>query len=116
MVGIHIIEDGNDLDAIHKAIEKAREDTERPSLILIKTHIGYGSPHKHDTFEAHGSPLGDEEVKLTKQNLGWPDKTFSIPRKSVKPFSKSDYDRSKYEKEWLKVLAAYRKKYPKLAK
>ena len=59
-----IIEDGNDLEAIDHAIEAARQETERPSLILIKTHIGYGSPHKQDTFEAHGSPLGVEEVKL----------------------------------------------------
>ena len=64
-----IIEDGNNLQAIDHAIEVARQETGNPSLILIKTHIGYGSPHKQDTFEAHGSPLGPEEVKLTKQAL-----------------------------------------------
>jgi transketolase len=66
------VEDGNDLKAIDRAIRAAREETKRPSLILARTHIGYGSPHKHDTFAAPGSPLGVEEVKLTKQNLGWP--------------------------------------------
>jgi transketolase len=63
--------DGNDLSAIDRAIDCAKQETSRPSLILIRTHIGYGSPHKQDTFEAHGTPLGEEEVKLTKQNLGW---------------------------------------------
>jgi len=53
-----IIDDGNDLNAIHKAIEAAQKETQKPSIILVKTHIGFGSPHKHDTFEAHGSPLG----------------------------------------------------------
>ena len=78
------------LEAIDVAIEAARQETERPSLILIKTHIGYGSPHKHDTFEAHGSPLGVEEVKLTKQNLGWPEKPhFYIPRKAEQHFRKA---------------------------
>jgi transketolase len=65
-----IVMDGNDLAAIFEAIKIARQETDRPSIILIRTHIGYGSPHKHDTFEAHGSPLGGEEVKLTKQQLG----------------------------------------------
>ena len=111
-----IIKEGNNLDAIHKAIEKARKDTVRPSLILVKTHIGYGSPHKHDTFEAHGSALGVEEVKLTKQNLGWPDDLFFyIPRNVLTHFRKAIPLGAKYEKEWLKVLTAYEKKYPKLA-
>ncbi len=64
-----VVDDGNNLSAIYHAIDTARCETKKPSLILIRTHIGYGSPHKHDTFEAHGSPLGEEEVKLTKQNL-----------------------------------------------
>ena len=64
------IDDGNDVNAIDHAIHAARQDTDRPSLILVRTHIGYGSPHRQDTFAAHGSPLGEEEVKLTKQNLG----------------------------------------------
>src|SRR5207245_7617700 len=66
------VADGNDLEAIEGALLAARAETARPSLILVRTHIGYGSPHKQDTFEAHGSPLGVEEVRLTKQKLGWP--------------------------------------------
>ena len=66
------VEDGNDLQAIDQALRAARDETTRPSLVLVRTHIGYGSPDKQDTFEAHGSPLGEEEVKRTKQRLGWP--------------------------------------------
>ena len=60
------------MDAIDDALRVARSETGRPALILVRSHLGYGSPNKQDTFEAHGSPLGVEEVKLTKQNLGWP--------------------------------------------
>jgi transketolase len=69
---VQSVEDGNDLVAIDLCIQQARLELNRPSLILVRTHLGYGSPHKQDTFEAHGSPLGEEEVRLTKQNLGWP--------------------------------------------
>src|SRR4029079_19232942 len=103
-----MIEDGNDLQAIYKAITKAREETKRPSLILIKTHIGYGSPHKQDTFEAHGSPLGVEELKLTKQNLEWPIKPdFYIPKKTLVHFRKAIAYGGKIEKQWQVLLIAY---------
>lgn len=112
-----IIEDGNNLEAIYKAIEEARNDTERPSLLLIRTHIGFGSPHKHDTFEAHGSPLGVEEVKLTKQNLGWPQKpSFYIPEEVLKYFRTALKTGQALEKEWNQKLSFYAKKYPKEAK
>jgi transketolase len=112
-----IIDDGNDLEAIYKAISKAREETTRPSLILIKTHIGFGSPHKQDTFEAHGSPLGVEELKLTKQNLEWPIKPdFYIPTKTLKHFRKAMIQGKHLEKKWQLSLKAYAKKHPKLAK
>ncbi len=66
----------------------ARAETARPSLILVRTHIGYGSPNKHDSFEAHGSPLGVDEVRLTKQNLGWPtEPPFLIPEPALITFS-----------------------------
>ena len=78
------VEDGNDLVAIERAIKAAQRNKEKPSLILVHTHLGYGSPNKQDTFEAHGSPLGVEEVKLTKQNLGWPlEPTFYIPNAAL---------------------------------
>lgn len=81
------VNDGNDLNAIQAALETARDETERPSLIIVRTHIGYGSPHKQDTFEAHGSPLGVEEVKLTKKNLGYPEEpAFYIPGEALEHF------------------------------
>lgn len=110
------INDGNDLKAIYQAILKAKQVTNQPSLILVKTHIGYGSPHKQDTFEAHGSPLGSEEVKLTKQNLGWPsDTSFYIPDKALGHFRKALVQGRKLEKEWQAIFSSYRKEYPKQA-
>lgn len=112
-----VIEDGNDLNAIDHAIKLAREETERPSLILVRTHIGYGSPHKHDTFEVHGSPLGEEEVKLTKQNLNWPVETsFYIPKKAEEHFHQSIDQGRKAEEIWNAKCAAYEKEYPELGK
>src|SRR5216684_3477841 len=74
------IEDGNDTEAIDRAIRAAKEEKDRPSLIAVRTVIGYGSPNKADTHEVHGSPLGKDEVRLTKQKLGWPlEPTFLVP-------------------------------------
>lgn len=111
-----IIEDGNDLIAIDKAIQSAREETSRPSLILVRTHIGYGSPNKQDTFESHGSPLGVEEVKSTKQNLGWPiSPSFYIPKEAKKYFRQAIISGPKAEKSWNNIFKKYQKKYPELA-
>lgn len=72
--------DGNDLAAMSKTIQAAQTETERPSLIIVRTHIGYGSPNKQDSAQAHGEPLGKEEVRLTKEHLGWPtEPDFLIP-------------------------------------
>ena len=80
------VEDGNDLEAIEAAIEAARAD-DRPSLIAVRTHIGYGSPNKQDTQKAHGAPLGPDEVRLTKEAYGWdPDKTFYVPDEALAVF------------------------------
>jgi transketolase len=69
---------------------KAKAIDDRPSLIVARTHIGYGSPHKHDTFEAYGEPLGVEEVRLTKRVLGWPeDRLFYIPDEALAQFRKA---------------------------
>jgi len=112
-----LIKDGNDIEAIHRAINKAREVTDKPSLILVKTIIGYGSPHKQNTFEVHGSPLGVEEVKLTKQYFGWPEKpSFYIPEKAKKHFQAAIVKGKHAEQEWKKMLSAYSKKFPQLAK
>ncbi len=110
-----VIQNGNDLAAISKAIKLAQKVKDKPSLILIRTHIGYGSPHKHDTYQAHGSPLGVEEVKLTKQNLHWPEKPdFYVPDKAKKYFRHAIQDGKKAEMQWKKELLSYRKKYPEL--
>jgi len=90
--GWHVlsVEDGNDLKAIQEALHKAQMETEKPSLVLVRTHIGYGSPHKQDTFEAHGAPLGEEEAKLTKQRLGWPlEPSFFIPPQALDHFRRA---------------------------
>jgi transketolase len=107
------IDDVNDLLQIDKAVEQAQKETSKPTLIITKTHIGYGSPNKHDTSSAHGSPLGEEEVKLTKKNLGWDEnKYFFIPDEVSEHFNKMKSTFSNYENEWNKLFESYKKKYP----
>ena len=92
-------------------------EKERPSLILVHTHLGYGSPNKQDTFEAHGSPLGDKEVKLTKQALGWPlDPTFYIPDEALAHFRRAVETGQQAEAEWNAKFTEYTKAFPDLAK
>ena len=116
--GWHIafVADGNDLAAIDTALQSARAETTRPSLILVRTHIGYGSPHKHDSFEAHGSPLGVDEVRLTKENLGWPaEPPFLIPAEALAHFREA-IDRGAHdEAAWNARMAAYAQAFPDLA-
>jgi len=113
---VQLIGDGNDLDAIDRAIQSAQRETGRPSIILVRTHIGFGSPNKQDTFEAHGSPLGEEEVKLTKQKLGWPlEPAFYIPDHVLKHFRKAINSGKKTEAEWNEQFSAYREAFPDLA-
>jgi transketolase len=110
------IEDGNDLQALEEALLAAQKDTERPTLILVRTHIGYGSP-KQDTFEAHGSPLGKEATKQTKEKLNWPlEPTFYIPDPARNHFHESIKKGEKAEAEWNKRWEAYEKTFPDLAK
>jgi transketolase len=116
--GWHVqsIEDGNDLKAIEQAILAAQEEVERPSLISVCTHIGYGSPNKQDTFQAHGSPLGEEEVRLTKQNLGWPlEPPFHIPSKALEHFRQALPRGHQAEEEWDIKFSMYEKEFPDLA-
>jgi len=115
--GWHVqsIEEGNDIEAISRAITTAQNETSRPSLLPIRTHIGYGSPHKQDTFEAHGSPLGPEEVIATKKNLGWPlEPTFFIPDEALANFKKVLHRGTQLEEEWEANLESYGKVYPEL--
>lgn len=111
------VENGNDIQAIEDAILAAQKDKERPSLILVRTHIGYGSPNKQDSYEAHGSPLGKEEVKLTKENLGWPvEPPFYIPDEAGNLFQEAIKKGKTEEEEWNKRWHAYEKAFPDLAK
>jgi transketolase len=110
------IADGNDLAAIDAAIRAAQAERGRPSIIMVRTHIGYGSPNKHDTAEAHGTALGVEEVKLTKQNLGWPlEPDFLVPDAARAHFRLAVEKGAKAEAEWQAKLAAYRQAFPELA-
>jgi transketolase len=111
------VEDGNNLDAIDRAIRAARQETERPSLLLVRTHIGYGSPHKQDTFAAHGSPLGEAEVKLTKQHLGWPvEPPFLVPKDAEQHFRQAIDHGREAEAEWHAKFTVYEKQFPELAR
>ena len=110
------VADGNDLAAIDAALQAARAETARPSLILVRTHIGYGSPNKHDSFEAHGSPLGVDEVRLTKQTLGWPtEPPFLIPEPALTHFREALAQGARDEAAWNERLKAYAQAFPALA-
>ncbi len=116
--GWHVqqVDDGNDLEAIIGAIRAAQEEAERPSLILVRTHIGYGSPNKQDTAAAHGEPLGPDEVRLTKENLGWPlEPTFLIPGEALTHFRQAVQEGEKRENEWKARFQSYEKEYPEVA-
>lgn len=114
---VQSVEDGNDLDAIARAVEVAQDETERPSLIILRTHIAYGSPNKQDTAAAHGAPLGAEEVRQTKENLGWPpDKDLFVPDEALHHFRRLIGERKRAESEWQESFAAYKKAFPDLAR
>ena len=113
---VQIVDGGNDIEAIANAIKNAQAEKQKPSLIKVRTHIGYGSPNKVDSASAHGSPLGEEEVKLVKEGFGFdPEKYFEVPEE-VKEFY-LDKGRRGIEKEnkWNKLFADYKEKYPELA-
>ena len=111
------VEDGNDIDAVERALKAARTEASRPSLILVRTHIGFGSPAKQDSFEAHGSPLGEAEVKATKQNLGWPvEPPFFVPDRALALFRQAVAKGEQAEADWHQRFSAYAEKFPDLAK
>jgi transketolase len=110
------VDDGNDVTSIERALLAARNETKRPSLILVQTHLGYGSPHKQDSFDAHGSPLGVEEVRLTKQNLNWPtEPLFHIPEAAREYFRRALVRGADAESKWNSLFASYRTAFPDLA-
>src|ERR1700721_2264085 len=108
--------DGNDTEDVAKAIEGAQAEKNRRSLILVRTHIGYGSPHKQDNFSSHGSPLGEEELQATKKALGWPtmDK-FYLPQDAVDFYRQAVPAGARLEDQWGSAFDAYRKEFPKEA-
>lgn len=105
--------EGNDMDDIAAALREAQAETSRPSLLLVRTHIGYGSPKKQDTFHAHGSPLGEEEVAATKKALGWPTTdSFFLPPEAVSHFRQAIGRGAQMQQEWQERLEAYRAAFP----
>jgi len=113
---VQTVQDGNNLEAIHDALAAARCTDDKPSLIIVRTHIGFGSPHKQDSFEAHGSPLGVDEVRCTKENLGWPtEPDFIIPEEALRHFREALPRGKEAEQTWDSLLSAYAREYPELA-
>jgi transketolase len=117
--GWHVqrVSDGNDLEALDAAIVAAKRVTDRPSLIIVRTHIAYGSPNKQDTAEAHGAPLGVEEIKLTKQNLGWPSlEPFYVPDAALEHWRRAQERGAQLEASWNRQWQAYRDAHGDLAR
>lgn len=115
--GWHVlrVEDGNDIDAIDAAIAEAKAVTDQPSIIEIRTIIGFGSPHKAGTSEAHGAPLGVDEVRLTKANYGFPDEPFFVPGEALEHMRAAVVEGEAAENAWINRLVAYRAAFPELA-
>jgi transketolase len=110
------VNDGNDIDRVDEALQVARSVADRPSIILVRTHIGYGAPHKQDTFEAHGSPLGPEELKAAKENLGWPpEPPLFIPAAALRHFRQALERGKKWEELWRQRTTAYERELPEMA-
>lgn len=117
-MGWHVlsVDDGNDVDAISQAIAEAKAETEKPTLIAIRTIIGYGSPNKQGTSKSHGSPLGEDEVKLTKKELGWEtEESFYIPGEALEHFRGALEKGAATEAEWNTTYDTWRTANPELA-
>ncbi len=117
--GWHVqkVDDGNDLEAIETAITEAQKETGRPSFIAVRTHIGYGSPNKQDKAVVHGEPLGTEEIRLTKENLGWPiEPPFLIPDEAFTHFRQAVDKGEAIEARWQEDFSSYKEANPDLAR
>ncbi|MEL6762339.1 MAG: transketolase, partial [Cyanobacteria bacterium J06607_6] len=113
--GWHVlhVENGNtDLDAIEKAISDAKAVTDQPTMIKVTTTIGYGSPNMADTSGVHGSPLGGDEINLTRESLGWSYGDFEVPEDALSHMRQAVERGASYQAEWEEALAAYRTQYP----
>jgi transketolase len=117
--GWHVVRigDANDIDRIEHALDGFKKETGSPTLVILDSHIGYGSPHKQDTSEAHGEPLGDDEIRLTKRAYGWPeDAKFLVPPEVYDHFDEGIGARgAQAHQEWTMLFEAYRAQYPELA-
>lgn len=117
--GWHVqdLPDMNDVEALSNAIKNAQQETGRPSLIKIRSHIGYGSPNKQNSAAAHGSPLGKDEVRLVKENFGFdPEKNFVVPDEVSAFYREAGKKSSEHEDKWNELYENYKKRYPELAK
>jgi transketolase len=117
--GWHVqrVEDVNDLASLDQAIERARDERDRPSLIVVRTHIGYGSPNRVDTAKAHGEPLGKDEIILTKRTLGWPTtEPFFLPQAALAHWREVRERGAGLQEAWRHQLIAYSKAFPEEAK
>ncbi|MDZ7289139.1 MAG: transketolase [candidate division KSB1 bacterium] len=112
----NIGEAANDLAVLTKAITTAKQETNRPSLIIMRSHIGYGSPNMQDTPEVHGAPLGEEEIRLTKRFYGWPEEEkFLVPERVLQHMREAVERGKRWEAEWQEKYTAYKKAFPELA-
>ena len=118
--GWHVqrVEDANDLEALDGAIAEAQSVADRPSLIIVRSHIAFGSPNKHDTAEAHGAPLGEKEIRLTKENLGWrwPGEQFHVPEEALRVWRDAGAKGKELRASYLARLEEYTSRYPDRAR
>jgi transketolase len=113
---VQVVTDGNDINALSNAINNAKAETSKPSLIKVRTHIAYGSPNKVDTAGAHGSPLGADEIKLVKKFFGFdPEQSFVVPEEVLKYYRSCGEKGAELEKKWNDLYKSYKEKYPELA-
>ncbi|MHC4204096.1 MAG: transketolase family protein, partial [Planctomycetota bacterium] len=114
---VRVVEgDGNDMAAFEKALKNARREKQRPTLIKLRTHIAFGSPNMQDTAGAHGAPLGDDEIRLIKQNFGWdPEKSFHVPDEVRGHMEKILKRGKRADSKWKKLFTKYAEAYPELS-
>ena len=109
------VEDGNDIEAISKAIDEAKAETNKPSIIIVKTQIGYGCPAKQGSAKAHGEPLGEDNIKEMKELMGWEAEPFFVPQDVYDNMKQYIANGEKAESDWNELFAKYEEAYPELA-